>query len=285
MKGFRSCAVVAVLGVLAACAAEPPLSNPPTNLGGGVGFGDYATYMRAQEELSRLRAAQARETAAHAQGAGTSVASAAPLEQGTAQAAEQTPASIGAQAVAAVRGGETAPGTAAAGPVSTMQQAQPAATQTTSQAPLSAFDPAPGSAQGPAATQAAAPRTSDTVSNQTFEPRPFGLPHQNRVVRRDHVPQVQVNAVTNTDVPNLFAYALSTRHNVGEPQYRRTHPLRWRRHEAACAAYRTPDLAQEAFLSAGGPVDDPQHLDPDGDGFACGWDPAMFRIAAQAARQ
>lgn len=45
----------------------------------------------------------------------------------------------------------------------------------------------------------------------------------------------------------------------------------------ACTGYRGPDLAQTAFIKAGGPQQDPLGLDPDGDGYACGWDPAPFR--------
>ena len=37
--------------------------------------------------------------------------------------------------------------------------------------------------------------------------------------------------------------------------------------------------AQEAFLKAGGPERDRYGLDPDGDGFACRWDPTPFRAA------
>ena len=46
-----------------------------------------------------------------------------------------------------------------------------------------------------------------------------------------------------------------------------------------CADYRTPDEAQRDFLTRGGPERDSRGLDPDGDGFACGWDPAPFRAA------
>ncbi|WP_374289987.1 hypothetical protein [Paenirhodobacter enshiensis] len=45
----------------------------------------------------------------------------------------------------------------------------------------------------------------------------------------------------------------------------------------ACLKYRGPDLAQIAFVKAGGPGKDPLGLDPDGDGYACGWDPTPFR--------
>ena len=41
------------------------------------------------------------------------------------------------------------------------------------------------------------------------------------------------------------------------------------------------DVAQEAFLAQGGPQSDRKGLDPDGDGFACDWDPRPFRAALQ----
>ena len=36
-------------------------------------------------------------------------------------------------------------------------------------------------------------------------------------------------------------------------------------------------VAAEAFLKAGGPQRDSKKLDPDGDGFACGFDPTPFQ--------
>ena len=41
----------------------------------------------------------------------------------------------------------------------------------------------------------------------------------------------------------------------------------------------SPDQAQIDFLSKGGPERDRLSLDPDGDGYACGWDPRPFRKA------
>jgi hypothetical protein len=46
-----------------------------------------------------------------------------------------------------------------------------------------------------------------------------------------------------------------------------------------CAKYVSNAAAQEAFLKAGGPERDRYGLDPDGDGFACRWDPTPFRAA------
>lgn len=83
--------------------------------------------------------------------------------------------------------------------------------------------------------------------------------------------------------PNIIEYALTTSNPLGNQVYRRT-PFGLGRHERNCLAYRSDDLAQEAFLSMGGPQRDRQVLDPDGDGYACGWDPTVYRNAAAAAR-
>lgn len=120
-----------------------------------------------------------------------------------------------------------------------------------------------------------------------FTPRPFGTSQPDRLVEREFVPEVRVSdteLMQAGGVPNLFAYALSSQHAVGQPRFNRTHPLRWRRNASACGAFASQDLAQEAFLAAGGPQRDPNHLDPDGDGFACRWDPTPFRQAAQTVR-
>lgn len=44
-------------------------------------------------------------------------------------------------------------------------------------------------------------------------------------------------------------------------------------HTAACARFASAVAAQDAFLRAGGPQQDPAGLDPDGDGYACGYRP------------
>jgi hypothetical protein len=80
--------------------------------------------------------------------------------------------------------------------------------------------------------------------------------------------------------PNIVQFALSSRNPRGTQVYRRS-GLRLTSYNAACARYASPDLAQEAFLNAGGPVRDRKGLDPDGDGYACAWDPAPFRAAVQ----
>ncbi len=83
--------------------------------------------------------------------------------------------------------------------------------------------------------------------------------------------------------PNIVAFALATTNSVGQPVYSRggTSAARSTRN---CARYASPDRAQEAFLAGGGPERDRDGLDPDGDGFACAWNPAPFRAARGAAR-
>ena len=78
--------------------------------------------------------------------------------------------------------------------------------------------------------------------------------------------------------PNIVEYALNTTNRVGESIYRRS-ALKLKSSQRACARYASPDLAQLAFLAAGGPTRDRKNLDPDGDGFACAWDPTPFRLA------
>ena len=77
-------------------------------------------------------------------------------------------------------------------------------------------------------------------------------------------------------VPVLVRYALAADHAPGTTIYRRaggSAALAAR----VCAGFANPDAAQIAFLAAGGPGRDPRGMDPDGDGFVCGWDPAPFR--------
>lgn len=83
--------------------------------------------------------------------------------------------------------------------------------------------------------------------------------------------------------PNIVEYALGTRHPVGEPIWKRTGSVSTKRFNENCGRYASADLAQEDFLARGGPRSDRRGLDPDGDGYACYWDPTPFR-AAQTAR-
>lgn len=81
--------------------------------------------------------------------------------------------------------------------------------------------------------------------------------------------------------PNIVTFALETTHERGTKMYSRS-GLRLPGHfERACARYPSPDQAQIDFLASGGPERDRRGIDPDGDGFACDWNPAPFRTATK----
>lgn len=79
--------------------------------------------------------------------------------------------------------------------------------------------------------------------------------------------------------PNVVRYALSTSHPVGTRVYSRSGINLRARSQRNCALFPSADAAQVEFLRNGGPKRDRKALDPDGDGYACGWDPRPFRLA------
>lgn len=76
--------------------------------------------------------------------------------------------------------------------------------------------------------------------------------------------------------PNIVEYALNAPNVKGQEWYSRSLLSGEGRFRRNCATYATPDDAQRDFLARGGPERDRRGIDPDGDGFACGWDPAPF---------
>ncbi len=84
-------------------------------------------------------------------------------------------------------------------------------------------------------------------------------------------------------IPRVAAFALRTTHSVGQQQYRRN-PFR-RDGQGICGQFPTRDQAQDRFLRDGGPERDPNGMDPDGDGFVCGFDPTDLRASANAAAE
>ena len=81
--------------------------------------------------------------------------------------------------------------------------------------------------------------------------------------------------------PNIVEYALRTNNPLGVALYSRgrARPDRFQR---ACALFPSSDVAQEEFLLRGGPERDRLGVDPDGDGYACNWNPEPFRLVRQA---
>lgn len=80
--------------------------------------------------------------------------------------------------------------------------------------------------------------------------------------------------------PNIVAYALANTHPVGTNVYRRSGFNAENRYARSCSKFQHQDQAQAAFLEAGGPKRDRSGMDPDGDGYACRWDPSVFRTAS-----
>ncbi len=81
------------------------------------------------------------------------------------------------------------------------------------------------------------------------------------------------------DTVNIAAFARSTINKKGESVYTRR-SFQTFDHWTECAFFNTNENAQRFFLKTGGPKEDLKNLDPDGDGFACDWDPAVYRQLA-----
>jgi len=302
---MRASFVTAASLALAACSSAVPDS------GRGVGFQDYDSYMANRQAVLAQPLSQgagvlpAGQTAqgfsptaaaaaiANAQGGGTALA------QGTNPLA---PRSL--QEQAAMLGGAQA---VAPQPI----LAQPALPQTTTARviganpapiePAAILNVAPGAAASAAANgdlAAVRPRgnapagISETVSEMAVvggvsDEQDFEAVAARETIESDKArleknrAQYQIDqpgALPQRDGvgPSVVEYALATQHPVGVKLFQRS-PLRFKKVEVACAPYANDDLAQEAFLAAGGPNRDRMGMDPDGDGYACGWDPAPYR--------
>lgn len=223
------------------------VSSPPNDVAEGVGFGDYGRY-------SADRAARQAQLRGDAPPQTVLPPTSATASTSTTASATGATDNVTARAAAAIAEAETGP--------------QPTQTPSTQ---VAANNPNISDEQDFGAVSARESIESDA---------------ERRARMQEQLVIVQPTAVPDrpgATGPNVIEYALSTSHPVGEQRYRRS-PFRQGRHEANCLAYRSDDLAQEAFLSLGGPERDRQALDPDGDGYACDWNPSVYRNAAQAAR-
>lgn len=272
MRILTLAGVTALLALPACMGNDGGVANY-AGMSSGVGFGDYQRYLHDRESARRGTApysvapehAGARTYGAPSQaGSGPQVASqTAPIHQSPLQPAQ--PAT----------GAPLAAPMAMTPPAQPMTTPQPA--QTASSAP--AFGTTPAFEAGPSVR----PGLSDeqdfeaVAARETIESDRARLQQQRaqyQIVAVDSVPDASVRSG-----PNVVEYALATTHPVGVQQYRRLNPLRWSRWENACLQYHNQDAAQEAFLAAGGPERDRNNLDPDGDGYACWWDPTPYRQA------
>lgn len=234
---------------LTACAPSIPESGPDS--GAGVGFGSYADY-------------QAKQAARDAQLAGgglpaASAVSTSALDGGTGTAASES-ASIAAQTRAALG---TDPEDLAGNSGQPIVHASPT-------------NPAP-----------AVVNSAGISIENDFEAvgaeRTIESDAARIAANRQQYQVAAVEALPNRSGgsgPNIVAYALQVKHLPGTQVYKRSgvNPARTARN---CAKYTGPDMAQMEFLEKGGPERDRLSLDPDGDGFACGWDPRPFRKAVR----
>lgn len=139
-------------------------------------------------------------------------------------------------------------------------------------------------ADGAATTAAPLPQSGTPLDDDRLNLMEFTLEQQKidaAVAERDlQEARSKLVVVPTTSAPsevqgvNIALYAQQTTNGVGERRYDRRAGGRL---SSSCGRYRSADDAQRAFLAAGGPQTDSLGLDPDGDGFACKWDPTPYR--------
>lgn len=230
-----------ILGALSACAPTVPDS--------GVGFGTEQDAARARElELA---------------GGTANIDRLAP------------PQALSSEPMSAV----AVPAPAATGSAEEIAQQTAAALSATS------ANPAPGTAVPGAPMQTVASSSGLSAEND------FSAVSESRSIQGDAAliasNRAQYQVIQPTELPkragasqpNIVSYALETSHSRGTRLYSRTGVNLAANAERNCRNFASADLAQIEFLSQGGPQQDGAGLDPDGDGFACDWDPAPFRRA------
>lgn len=282
-------AVTLALVALAGCSAQQDSYATMTT---GVGFGDYQRYLRERDNAPRTTAPysvppEARSAIlppASMPAAAPSTLDAVPLRE---RAPLPAPVPVAPIALAPATPLPPAP---LAAPIAIQPLAAPMIAQ--------AAAPQPAPAPVPRAVQASAtfgttpafdagpsvnPRISDEQDFAAVAARETIASDRERLAQQRQQYQVievaSVPAPAEHAGPNIVAFALSVSHAPGTEVYRRLNPLRWAQWQSACLQFRTQDGAQEEFLTRGGPQRDPGNLDPDGDGYACWWDPMPLRQA------
>lgn len=137
----------------------------------------------------------------------------------------------------------------------------------------------PGNAAPPVVSNAAGisnENNFDAVSSQRDIQADAALIAQNRA-NYQLVTPTDLPTRSGSSRPNVVEFALRTNNPKGTSLYRRSSFNADAKFRRACAGFTSDDLAQEEFLAKGGPQKDRLGVDPDGDGFACNWDPAPFR--------
>ena len=234
------------LMALSACGATVPESGAPDS-GAGVGFGNYTEY-ESEKEARDIEAA------------GVSAVPPAGAISGEGATVPNTGSSVAEDTLAALDATDQSDADANSGvPV---VYASPS-------------NPAPESQSNPGISDE---NDFDAVGTRRSIESDAARIEQNR--QQYEIIQPQALPTRRGDSgPNIVEYALSTKHQVGTKMYKRIGIAKESRYLRNCAKYTSADKAQTDFLSKGGPERDRLGLDPDGDGFACAWNPAPFRKA------
>ncbi|MCB2125409.1 MAG: hypothetical protein H6897_03230 [Rhodobacteraceae bacterium] len=271
--------VISGLAVLLLAGCQPPV---PDSRAAGVGFEDYSSYQRrrvAEAEAARVAAASA--PVQTVQGpvqnpavpfpapAGAYAGAAAPAGTGAPTAAELAQAGIGPATIAAPIAPQQPSGALPAG--------VPPANAAVAETP--GYYPPAATAASPDHSGISDENDFTAVSSRESIESDKARIAQNRAayqqVQPTELPERSPEAAKAVD---LVQYALKAPNRLGEAVYPRSR-IALSSSEKACARYPSPEAAQQAFLSSGGPKRDPKNLDPDGDGFACYWDPTPFQQA------
>lgn len=313
MRILALAATLALSG-LAACSSQ---SGPQRAMETGIGFGDYQTYLQARTrnaasvpysvppEPARAEtilppasmppppAALAAVPRRYAPPAGSVTVAAAPVTVPAIAPVQPAATTVGRPLAAPISARVLPPPNAAPNPAPSAPAQTHANTETHASPASNAaihtvragadFGTTPAFDQGPSVRT----NLSDEQDFQAVSARETIASDRERLARqRAQYEVIEVNSVPDATVsggPNIVAFALNTSNPPGTQVYRRLNPLRHMQWQSACLQFRNQDAAQEAFLANGGPQRDPGNLDPDGDGYACWWDPTPLRQAMAAA--
>lgn len=253
---------------LAACSPQVPDSAA------GVGFSDYNSYVRNAEPVPASPLNPMAPAASAAPAAGFSPANAAAaIDRATGAAPGAEPAT------GAVIGSSPAPmaSTLAPAPMET------ATLDANGQRPRGN---APAGIKEESGEMAVVnPAISDENDFAAVSARETIESDKQRIERNKALytvdqPSALPDRPGDTGASAAIQFALATSHPVGSQMYKRS-SLKFKSPDAACQKYGSDMEAQEEFLASGGPERDRKGIDPDGDGYACNWNPAPFRAALQ----
>jgi hypothetical protein len=266
------------LAVLLLAGCEPPI---PDSRPGGVGFESYSDYQR--RHLAEADAARAagqtvqgpvqNQMVPFPSSAGSYAGNTLPAGTGTPTASDLAQAGIGVPAGSA----PMVPGAVPLLESPEIPAGVPPANPAVTNAP--GFYPPGATPDDPVASHAGISDENDfqaVSSRETIESDKARM-DQNRAAYQQIQPTANPERTGASEAAvDLVQYALKAPNRMGEAIYPRS-KIALANSQKACARHASPEAAQQAFLASGGPKRDPKNLDPDGDGFACYWDPTPFQ--------